>query len=149
MNAWSLCRGVVLVLALVSAHLVAAAALGDAAESTYRQPHGSSSVLQTTAAPLYGEQVQPGCDLPPSAPMVRSGRDDITPEWVLVTERPVLSSPRFADVDGDGTEEVVLSTYAPPPDQYSAGFVFVLDIDGQDLPAWPIETDACLPASPR
>ena len=62
-------------------------------------------------------------------------------EWSFSTAAPMLSSPKFADVDGDGTEEVILTTYGQGPDAYDSGWIHVLDADGNPLPGWPFYTD--------
>lgn len=43
----------------------------------------------------------------------------------------VYSSPTLADLDGDGTMEVIIGT--------SVGFLYVLNADGQPRPGWPIQ----------
>jgi hypothetical protein len=71
----------------------------------------------------------------------------ITPEWTIFTGAPMLSSPKMADLQGDGPKEVILTTYAPGVDPYAYGQVFVLDAEGNDLPGWPIQTPGPIPAT--
>jgi hypothetical protein len=71
----------------------------------------------------------------------------ITPEWTIFTGAPMLSSPKTADLQGDGPREIILTTYAPGVDPYAYGQVFVLDADGNDLPGWPIQTPGPIPAT--
>ena len=74
-------------------------------------------------------------------------RRDLVPEWFYHTAAPCLSGVRIADVDGDGVKDIVLTTY-DPIDPYSAGRVYVIDINGNDLPGWPVTTVGPIPASP-
>ena len=54
----------------------------------------------------------------------------------LTTDRVItgagMSSPRLVDVDGDGTDEMVLGT--------DDGYVHAVDADGIDLPGFPVRT---------
>jgi len=75
------------------------------------------------------------------------GTRDLAPVWTYAIGAPTLSSAQFADVDGDGVQDVVVSTY-DPVDPYSAGRVFVFDVDGNILPGWPTVTSGPIPASP-
>jgi len=74
-----------------------------------------------------------------------AGRDNSDPtrglveEWFYETSAPCLSGVRLADVDGNGVKDIVVSTY-DPVDPYSAGRVYVIDINGNDLPGWPVTT---------
>lgn len=65
----------------------------------------------------------------------------IDAEWSFHTGTPMLASPKFADLDGDDRPELLMSTYAPPPNVYDAGWVYVFDRDGNQLPGWPFFTD--------
>ncbi len=71
------------------------------------------------------------------------------PEWTYSTNAPMFSSLTFADFVGDSVKEVITATYAPAPNHYDYGFVYVFDINGNILPGWPIQCDgAPLPATP-
>ncbi|MBD3335098.1 MAG: hypothetical protein GF355_06245 [Candidatus Eisenbacteria bacterium] len=74
-------------------------------------------------------------------------RRDITPAWTYATGAPMLSSPKTADLDGDGTHEIILTTYAPGENPYAYGLVHVLDSEGQLLPGWPVQTPGPIPAT--
>lgn len=72
----------------------------------------------------------------------------ITPDWIFDTEAPMLSSPKAADLDGDDVMEIILTTYAPGPNPVAYGLVFVLDMQGNVLPGWPVQTPGPIPATP-
>ncbi|MBD3235534.1 MAG: hypothetical protein GF330_02385 [Candidatus Eisenbacteria bacterium] len=65
----------------------------------------------------------------------------IEEDWIFHTDTPMLASPKFADLDGDGRPELLMSTYAPYPDVYDGGWVHVFDRHGDPLPGWPFYTD--------
>lgn len=65
----------------------------------------------------------------------------LEPEWIFNTGAAMLSSPKFADVDGNGELDLILTTYGVPPSPYSSGWVHVLDKSGDQLPGWPFFTD--------
>jgi len=65
--------------------------------------------------------------------------NQITPEWVYDTKAPILSSLKSADVDGDGVKEIVVSTYdTTDGNQYGAGMIYIIKMDGTDLHGWPL-----------
>ncbi len=68
-------------------------------------------------------------------------KNGLTAEWIIHLAAPTLSSPIIADVDNDGTKDIVISTYCPtaacPDSQYAEGRVFVFDMEGNNLPGWP------------
>jgi hypothetical protein len=61
-------------------------------------------------------------------------------EWTLTTGRVTVSAARFADVDGNGVQDVVLATMGPIGDPFSSGSVQVRDAAGVDLPGFPVIT---------
>jgi hypothetical protein len=67
--------------------------------------------------------------------------NDIT-DWGYAIGAPVLSSIRLGDVNGDDVDEVIFTSYGPPPNPYSAGMVLVFDISGNLLPGWPVITNS-------
>jgi len=62
---------------------------------------------------------------------------NLTRLWTVHTEAPMLSSPKLADVDGDGLLDVLLTTYGQDPDTYGSGWIHLLDGAGNPLPGWP------------
>jgi len=72
---------------------------------------------------------------------------DLQPEWTLALGAPTLSSAKLADVNGDGVQEILITTY-DPVNPYSAGRVYVLDMSGNNLPGWPAVTAGPVPSSP-
>jgi hypothetical protein len=71
------------------------------------------------------------------------------PEWTYSANAPMLSSLTFADFVGDSVEEVIAATYAPPPNQYDYGVIYVLDIDGNTPTGWPKQLNTGpIPATP-
>ena len=60
-------------------------------------------------------------------------------DWSYHTQSPVLSSLKIADLNGDSIKEIIMTTFGHQPNPYGAGFVYAIDIEGNDLPGWPIE----------
>ncbi|MHC4416115.1 MAG: FG-GAP repeat domain-containing protein [Planctomycetota bacterium] len=60
------------------------------------------------------------------------------PEWTQATGRISMSPARFADVDGDGTKELIVASGGPIGNPFGAGIVHVLDGAGNELPGWPV-----------
>jgi hypothetical protein len=83
----------------------------------------------------------------PTAQGLRGPGRGLTPEWTYAIGAATLSAPRIADVDGDGIDDIVVSTY-DPVDPYSAGRVYVFDMNGNVLSGWPKTTVGPVPASP-
>ncbi len=65
----------------------------------------------------------------------------IDPLWTHNTQAPILASPQIADIDGDGFEDVILTTYGLEPNPYGSGWVHVLDRNGTPLTGWPFFSD--------
>ena len=42
-------------------------------------------------------------------------------------------------MDGDGVKDIIMTTYGHQPNPYGSGFVYAIDINGNDLPGWPKE----------
>jgi len=60
--------------------------------------------------------------------------------WSVETGGSMLASPKLADLNGDGVDEILISTY-------SAGF-YVYDGDGNLMPGFPVTLVGNAPASP-
>jgi Secretion system C-terminal sorting domain/FG-GAP-like repeat len=72
-------------------------------------------------------------------PFSTRSTNQIIPEWIYDTKAPILSSLKSADVDGDGIKEIVVSTYdTTDGNQYGAGMIYIIKIDGTDLHGWPL-----------
>ncbi|MCP4580146.1 MAG: VCBS repeat-containing protein, partial [candidate division Zixibacteria bacterium] len=71
---------------------------------------------------------------------------DVT-DWTYSIGASMLSSPRIADIDGDGVLDIICTTYGLPPNPYWSGIITILDIDSEPLPGWPITTGGPIPAS--
>ena len=66
----------------------------------------------------------------------------LSPAWSYSADRITMGSPRLADIDGDGKQDVVLGTMGPVGNPYNAGWVGAFDLDGAFLPGFPIEISA-------
>ncbi|MFG0285297.1 MAG: FG-GAP-like repeat-containing protein [Phycisphaerales bacterium JB039] len=66
----------------------------------------------------------------------------LAPAWRYAADRITMGSPRLADVDGDGAQDIVLGTMGPVGSPYGAGWVGAFDLDGAFLPGFPIEITA-------
>lgn len=66
---------------------------------------------------------------------------DGAPIWEFDTDRIMEAGPMIADLDGDGTQEVIQVTDCPLPDCPSGGAVFVLPAiaTGTNQPLWSLE----------
>ena len=75
--------------------------------------------------------------------------NQIFPEWIYDTEAPILSSLKLGDIDGDGIKEIVISTYdTTAGNQYGAGLIYIIKMDGTDLHGWPLRmVGAPIPAT--
>lgn len=60
------------------------------------------------------------------------------PAWTILASAVTMSSPRLADVDGDGEQEIIQATMGALGAPYTEGRVYVLRRDGTDLPGWPV-----------
>ena len=65
------------------------------------------------------------------------GRAAHLPTWTLSTRAPILGTPKMADLDGDGTQEIILTTYARDDNPYGGGYVHVMEPNGAERPGWP------------
>ncbi len=111
-----------------------------------QSPHDSRHTYSIRA--LQGES--DGWAYRAGGPMGRGTPDPrrgLVEEWFYDTAAPCLSAVRIADVDGNGVKDIVVSTY-DPVNPYSAGRVYVIDINGNNLPGWPVTTVGPIPASP-
>jgi len=71
-----------------------------------------------------------------------------TPDWIYYSNAPMLSSLTFADVNGDSIEELIATTYGTGPNPYSEGIIYVIDLDGTNLPGWPKTISSPIPSTP-
>lgn len=82
----------------------------------------------------------PASDLATRAPSSRGSSAPIantsTVALIASLGEPVLSHPVLADVNGDGTDEIVLTSVDPTFGQY--GRIHVLTLQGVELPGWPV-----------
>ncbi len=60
------------------------------------------------------------------------------PEWTLATGRVTMSPIRFADVNGDGVQDVIFAAMGPIANPFSGSAVHVLNPAGQNLAGWPV-----------
>jgi hypothetical protein len=67
--------------------------------------------------------------------------------WTATTSAPQLSSPKFADLDGDGKKDIVLSTYGIS-NPYGEGFIHAWNHLGTELPGFPLQTVGPPPGTP-
>lgn len=82
-------------------------------------------------------------------PLLTKSVNQITPDWIYDTKAPILSSLKSADINGDGIKEIIISTYdTSNGNQYGAGLVFVLNMNGSLLHGWPVRmVGAPIPAT--
>ena len=68
-------------------------------------------------------------------------------DWTYTTGASQLSSPKFADLDGDGTDEIIFTTYgvATP---YGAGVIYAWDGGGNLMPGFPLDITGAPPGTP-
>jgi hypothetical protein len=72
-------------------------------------------------------------------PQNTSSLPEVT-DWEIPLIAPMNASLRIADIDGDSILDIIATTYAPPPNPYWGGQIFVKDINGNDVTGWPFET---------
>ena len=75
-------------------------------------------------------------------PAAHSGFNTDIADWSIQLNAPMTSSLKLADVDGDGYQEIVATTFGPQPNPYGAGRIFVVDGDGEILQGWPLVTNS-------
>ncbi len=63
--------------------------------------------------------------------------NQIEPDWIFDTKATILSSLKCGDLNADGIKEVVISTMDTSSNPYAGGFIFVLDIEGNNLNGFP------------
>jgi hypothetical protein len=82
-------------------------------------------------------------------PFSKGSINQITPDWMYDTKAPILSSLKSGDIDGDGIQEIVISTYdTTAGNQYGAGLIYIIKMDGTDLQGWPLRmVGAPIPAT--
>ncbi len=102
----------------------------------------SSSMVAHAAAS--GGQVAPAwedgsCVLDESStPAGATPEDRFGPAWTFQATAVTMSSPRFADVDGDGAQEIIQATMGVLSSPYGEGRVYIFRRDGTNLPGWPV-----------
>jgi len=71
-------------------------------------------------------------------PQLEKPANQIVPDWIFETRAPILSSLKSADVNGNGVNEIVISTYdTTAGNQYGAGLIHILNLSGNDIQGWP------------
>ena len=111
------------------------------------------------ALPISGQTVfhsadDPGCSLPMAAgPALTTGapaaRSPLAARagWSATTGAPQLASPKFADLTGDGTDEIIMPTYGIT-NPYGEGWLHAWTGDGQAVPGFPIFLSGAVPGTP-
>ncbi|NLE45252.1 MAG: VCBS repeat-containing protein [Chloroflexi bacterium] len=75
------------------------------------------------------------------------GNNTIYPGWPVYTTQIIQSSPAVADLNGDGTLEIVVGTGTNYPG--TGGYkVYAFDRNGGNFPGWPVATSGNMPNSP-
>jgi hypothetical protein len=59
-------------------------------------------------------------------------------DWTLNEQRVTAGPARYADVDGDGSGDVVFGTMGPIGNPFSSGRVYAFDVSGAALPGFPV-----------
>jgi len=67
--------------------------------------------------------------------------------WTTTSSAPQLSSPKFADLNKDGIDEILMTTYGIA-NPYGEGLLYVWDGAGNLLTGFPVLLNGALPASP-
>jgi hypothetical protein len=74
---------------------------------------------------------------------------DLNPEWIYYSNAPMLSSLTFADINGDSIGELIATTYGTGSNPYNQGIIYVIDLNGENLPGWPLTINAGpIPSTP-
>jgi|GEM_PF-6101033 len=120
-------KWMILILPVLAA-LPMATAAGDFTSASH--PGGSSAA----------EGLVLGCFSPASPP---SPTDD----WTSQTNAPILASPKMADLTGDGTPEILLTTY-DTVNPYGGGWLHAWTGAGSELPGFPLHLSGAPPATP-
>jgi len=68
-------------------------------------------------------------------------------DWTDSTGAPILASPTFGDLTGDGVDEILLTTYGIV-NPYGEGWLYAWDGAGSLLPNYPIFLTGAPPATP-
>ncbi len=66
--------------------------------------------------------------------------------WSATTSAPMLASPVLADLDGDGVDEILLTTYGIT-NPYGEGWLYAWDGAGNSLPGFPIHLTGAAPGT--
>ncbi|MBU0517330.1 T9SS type A sorting domain-containing protein [bacterium] len=67
--------------------------------------------------------------------------------WTATTSAPMLGSPKLADLNGDGIDEIILATYGII-NPYGEGWIHAWDGAGNELPGFPIQVIGAAPGTP-
>lgn len=67
--------------------------------------------------------------------------------WIMETGAVAMAGVKLADLEGNGNQEIILTTFGPDPNPYGAGQVFIIDAAGEPLPGWPLLLNSPLPGS--
>ena len=68
-------------------------------------------------------------------------------DWTLTTGASMLSSPKLADLNGDGVAEIIAVTF-DVVNPYSQGIMHVFNGAGNEMPGFPIFLPGACPSSP-
>ncbi len=80
-------------------------------------------------------------------PPVNDDTPPLLANWVDSTGAPMLASPKFADLTGDGVDEIVLATYGID-NPYGEGWLHAWDGSGVELPGFPVYMIGAAPGTP-
>ncbi|NQS99052.1 MAG: T9SS type A sorting domain-containing protein [candidate division Zixibacteria bacterium] len=68
-------------------------------------------------------------------------------DWTYTTGASQLSSPKFADLNGDGIDEIIFTTYGVST-PYGAGVIYAWDGAGNVMPGFPLDITGAPPGTP-
>ncbi len=96
-----------------------------------------------------------GGDVPPYTPpdytlatlWALNGDSSLVPNFPLVTQQNIRSSPAIGDIDGDGDLEIVVGT-GPFGGYQNGKLVYAWHADGTPVNGWPVSTNNVMSASP-
>lgn len=123
--------------------------------------HGLLSLVLTGSAGLFaqdlkchtsalsslarGAAIEDGLTTSPAA-MPRATQGAGRGSWSATVSAPVLASPKFADLTGDGVAEVLLTTYGIS-NPYGEGWLHAWNGAGQELTGFPVNLSGAAPGT--